>query len=581
MEPSMESYMLESLLGDDNPLDYFDAANVNIADLCDYVGDDKLGFNEGPIDAFNDYGSPNSDKSDPSTSSSDSGTCMDFDPYLVKTEILDEYTGYEGEVKPDINELGYEQYEEPMETQEEQALYQKVPVITTPAHVQMPKPRQAVPSMPNAKFVTVKQEPRAHVAPTHPRLHTKNGMRIKSVARSTAANTVDPKPRLGVYPSVANPSGFHSNRGIVQHNEQHQQPQTTNQRKYQTLNLTDEEKRLLKKEGIHLPDHLPLTKLEERDLKRIRRKIRNKKSAQTSRKRKQDYIEALEERVNHVTSESDELKRKLEALSRENESLVSQLRKIQASFSNANKRTTQASTCLAVMLFSMCLLVAPNLSPVSQNQNFSNDSMNQQQQTAPIRSEDLQLGAQTIGKSRTLQYNSDNSSNHGYCQIDEDLQQPFIQQVDDDLMEMVPLPSITGSPASSVDSISPPPSMMSYTPPMKVYPSPQHQLRTITVPSKRYQSLSGGGAGIPQRRVVQQRPMYHHPVNGVRKVVAPKSVVRLVSVPRNHTANGHSNMVARNPTFNGVPAPRYRTIVSPMKAGSIEYEPVYQQHMDS
>ncbi|CAL1282289.1 unnamed protein product [Larinioides sclopetarius] len=111
------------------------------------------------------------------------------------------------------------------------------------------------------------------------------------------------------------------------------------------LQLTDEEKRTLLAEGYHIPQKLPLTKAEERSLKKIRRKIKNKISAQESRRKKKEYMDALEKKVEVLSSENNEYKKKLDSLEGNNKSLLSQLQNLQAILNEMpNKRCRNAAT---------------------------------------------------------------------------------------------------------------------------------------------------------------------------------------------------------------------------------------------
>ncbi|KAM8974150.1 cyclic AMP-responsive element-binding protein 3-like protein 2 [Pelodytes ibericus] len=126
------------------------------------------------------------------------------------------------------------------------------------------------------------------------------------------------------------------------------------------LMLTEEEKRTLVAEGYPIPTKLPLTKAEEKALKKIRRKIKNKISAQESRRKKKEYMDSLEKRVENCSSENGELRKKVEVLETTNRTLLQQLQRLQAMVAGKVSRSykaasTQTGTCLMVVV--LCFAV--------------------------------------------------------------------------------------------------------------------------------------------------------------------------------------------------------------------------------
>lgn len=97
-----------------------------------------------------------------------------------------------------------------------------------------------------------------------------------------------------------------------------------------SLLLTEEEKRTLIAEGYPVPMKLPLTKQEEKSLKKVRRKIKNKISAQESRRKKKEYMDGLERRVTMLTSENSSYRDRLTSLEDANRQLLKELERLQA-----------------------------------------------------------------------------------------------------------------------------------------------------------------------------------------------------------------------------------------------------------
>ncbi|KAK4816153.1 hypothetical protein QYF61_011535 [Mycteria americana] len=126
------------------------------------------------------------------------------------------------------------------------------------------------------------------------------------------------------------------------------------------LILTEEERQLLKKEGVSIPTCLPLTKAEDRLLKQVRRKIRNKQSAQDSRRRKKMCMDGLENRVAACTAQNHRLEKKAQLLQKQNVSLLELLRKLQALVRKSTTKTTAPKTCTVVVVLSFCLILSPS-----------------------------------------------------------------------------------------------------------------------------------------------------------------------------------------------------------------------------
>ncbi|XP_041835064.1 cyclic AMP-responsive element-binding protein 3-like protein 1 isoform X2 [Melanotaenia boesemani] len=177
------------------------------------------------------------------------------------------------------------------------------------------------------------------------------------------------------------------------------------------LMLTEEEKRTLVAEGYPVPNKLPLTKSEEKALKRVRRKIKNKISAQESRRKKKEYVECLEKKVDSYTSENSDLWRKVENLETANRSLLQQLQKLQSLISgkviprSCKMASTQTGTCLMMMALCFVLVLGSfspclsSLSLLSHTSSLSSSSSQSSPSSHPPLSTDLYTTSQVRSRS--------------------------------------------------------------------------------------------------------------------------------------------------------------------------------------
>ncbi|KAK7893318.1 hypothetical protein WMY93_022470 [Mugilogobius chulae] len=135
-------------------------------------------------------------------------------------------------------------------------------------------------------------------------------------------------------------------------------------------------------------------------------------SAQESRRKKKEYVECLEKKVENYTSENGDLWRKVENLETANRSLLQQLQKLQSLISgkvvprSCKIASTQTGTCL--MMVALCFVLvlgsfSPCVSPLSLLPLSSSSSS--QPSSAQLQPEELYTSSHV--RSRSLLFFND------------------------------------------------------------------------------------------------------------------------------------------------------------------------------
>ena len=128
------------------------------------------------------------------------------------------------------------------------------------------------------------------------------------------------------------------------------------------LQLTEEEKETLVADGCPVPTSLPLSADEEKALKLARRKIKNKISAQESRRKKKEFMDTMQQRVEMTARENRQLQQRLEEVEKKNQDLMAELHALKQDVARQQDRSrfgiSSTSTHTTLLVLAVCFAFA-------------------------------------------------------------------------------------------------------------------------------------------------------------------------------------------------------------------------------